>query len=62
MKISTLPGKNSPVGATVYPNGVNFSLFSKIAQGIDLLIFDQADQAQPIQSVVIFDSSLFFIF
>ena len=51
MKISTLPGKSSPIGATVYPDGVNFSLFSKNAQGIALLLFDQADQSEPTHTI-----------
>ena len=51
MKISTLPGKSSPIGATVYPDGVNFSLFSKNAQGIALLLFEQADQSQPTHTI-----------
>jgi glycogen operon protein len=51
MKISTLPGKSSPIGATIYSNGVNFSLFSKNAQGIALLLFDQADQSQPTHTI-----------
>ena len=51
MKISTLPGKSSPLGATVYPDGVNFSLFSKNAQGIALLLFDQADQSEPTHTI-----------
>lgn len=51
MTISVLPGQSSPLGATVYPHGVNFSLFSKNAQGIALLLFDHADQSQPTHTI-----------
>ena len=34
-------GRSSPQGATVADGGVNFSLFSRTASGVDLLFFDQ---------------------
>ena len=45
----TSVGKSSsaPLGATVYPNGVNFSVFSKNATDIELLLFDDANAAGP---------------
>jgi isoamylase len=36
------PGLSFPLGATVYPDGVNFSVYSKNATGVDLLLFDEA--------------------
>ncbi len=45
MTISILPGQSSPLGATVYLDGVNFCLFSKNAQGIALLLFDHPNQS-----------------
>ena len=33
-------GSSSPLGATVYPSGVNFSVFSKNATKIELLLFE----------------------
>src|SRR6185369_8916851 len=33
-------GATAPLGATVTADGVNFSVFSKHATGIDLLLFD----------------------
>jgi isoamylase len=39
-------GRNSPLGATVLPGGVNFSVFSRNASGVELLLFDQADDAR----------------
>ncbi len=40
-------GQSAPVGATVYPSGTNFSLYSREAMGVDLLLFDQEDDSQP---------------
>jgi glycogen operon protein len=37
----------SPLGATVRPHGVNFSLFSRSATGVELLLFDRDDDARP---------------
>ncbi len=36
-----------PLGATVYPDGVNFSVFSKNATGIEILLFDEDDDPIP---------------
>ena len=40
-------GKTFPLGATVELSGVNFSLFSRDASGIELLLFDHEDDARP---------------
>jgi isoamylase len=40
-------GASAPLGATVYPSGVNFSVFSKNATLIELLLFDDENAAQP---------------
>jgi glycogen operon protein len=40
-------GRSSPLGATVYSGGVNFSLFSHSASGVDLLFFDREDDTRP---------------
>ena len=39
--------RSSPLGATVSRQGVNFSVYSKHATGIDLLFFDRVDDARP---------------
>jgi isoamylase len=39
-------GSSTPLGATPSPNGVNFSLFSRNATGVQLLLFDRADDAK----------------
>src|SRR5262245_26659735 len=38
---------SAPLGATVYPGGVNFSVFSKNATLVELLLFDDENAAQP---------------
>lgn len=40
-------GRPAPLGATVTPKGVNFSIFSKPAARLDLLLFDHDDDARP---------------
>jgi hypothetical protein len=40
-------GQSSPLGATIVPGGVNFSLFSRSASGVKLLLFDREDDAEP---------------
>jgi isoamylase len=39
--------RSSPLGSTLFPDGANFSVYSKHATGIELLLFDSADDAQP---------------
>ena len=46
-----LAGTSMPLGATVRAEGVNFSVFSKHATGIDLLLFDHVDAAKPVRVV-----------
>ncbi len=40
-------GTSAPLGATVQRGGVNFSVFSKHADFIELLLFDDADSSEP---------------
>jgi len=46
-KPRVLPGESFPLGATVYPHGVNFSIFSQNASAIELLLFNTAQAAKP---------------
>jgi isoamylase len=46
-------GRSSPLGATVAREGVNFSVYSKHATGIELLLFDRADDACPSRVICI---------
>jgi glycogen operon protein len=40
-------GSSAPLGATVYDGGVNFSVFSKNAARVELLLFDDEKSAKP---------------
>jgi hypothetical protein len=51
MSLAILPGKSSPLGATVYPEGVNFCVYSKHASKIDLLLFADPLDPQPQHTV-----------
>jgi isoamylase len=44
---ATSTGRSAPLGATVCPGGVNFSVFSRAASGVELLFFDGEDDARP---------------
>ena len=44
-------GRSSPLGATVGCGGVNFSLYSRDALGIELQLFDREDDARPARVV-----------
>ena len=48
-KALTVPatGRSFPIGATLVAGGANFSVFSRSAAGIELLLFDQVDDARP---------------
>ena len=44
-------GRSSPLGATVFPEGVNFSVFSKSAEAMDLLLFDRERDHEPSRTI-----------
>jgi isoamylase len=48
---ATTAGRSAPLGATVVPGGVNFSLFSRTASGVELVFFDREDDRTPSRSV-----------
>jgi pullulanase/glycogen debranching enzyme len=41
-------GKPFPLGAVCTADGVNFSVYSKNATGVELLLFDHLDDAHPL--------------
>lgn len=43
------PGKSYPLGATLHPGGVNFSVFSKHGTVAELLLFDEPEATQAAQ-------------
>src|SRR6266576_2218924 len=46
-------GRSSPLGATVLPGGVNFSVYSRNASGVEVLLFDREDDALPARVITI---------
>jgi isoamylase len=44
-------GRRSPLGATVGHGGTNFSVFSRSASGVELLLFDREDDARPARAI-----------
>ena len=46
-------GKCSPLGAIVFPDGVNFSIYSRSASSVELVFFDRDDAAKPSRVVAI---------
>ena len=49
-------GSPHPLGATVRQNGVNFSLYSGSATGMELLLFDKHDSREPLQIIPLIPS------
>ena len=47
----THPGNRYPAGATPSPGGVNFSIYSRHASHVELLLFENADDPQPFQVI-----------
>src|SRR6185503_19687761 len=48
---AALDGTSAPLGASVRADGVNFSVFSKDATLLELLLFDGADAAEPSRTI-----------
>jgi isoamylase len=46
-------GRSAPIGATTVPGGVNFSVYSRNASGVELLLFDREDDAQPSRAIML---------
>src|SRR5215510_4793110 len=55
--LQTKQGLSSPLGATVSVEGTNFSVYSKHATGVELLLFDSVDDARP-ERVIRFDPTI----
>src|SRR4051812_1861878 len=58
-KVSQPPaeGESFPLGSTIYPGGVNFSLFCKNGTSVELLLFDHIDDVEP-SEIITLDASL----
>jgi glycogen operon protein len=46
-------GQSYPLGATILPDGVNFSVYSRDASAVELLLFDREDDARPTRVIPI---------
>jgi glycogen operon protein len=46
-------GRNHPLGAHPDAGGINFAFFSEHATGMELLLFDRHDAAEPFQTIVL---------
>ncbi len=51
MNVTSQPGRSYPLGATTGPDGVNFCLYSQSCDAVELLLFDDRDDAQPSHSI-----------
>ena len=52
---STTKGDPHPLGSTVYPDGVNFSVFSQNAASMELLLFAEGNSTEPFQIIKMTD-------
>jgi isoamylase len=50
---SLAKGSSALLGATLCPDGVNFSVYSKHATGIELLLFDHVDNTKTVRTIQI---------
>ncbi|EMI52595.1 glycogen debranching protein, partial [Rhodopirellula sallentina] len=51
MSQTNVLGQTAPLGATVCEDGVNFSIYSRSAKGVDLLLFDHVDAATATRTI-----------
>jgi isoamylase len=49
--LDVTPGDSAPLGARPAAGGVNFSVFSRHATGVELLLFEGADDARPVRVI-----------
>ncbi|MFO0806557.1 MAG: glycogen debranching protein GlgX [Gemmataceae bacterium] len=53
MTISSELGQPAPLGATVVDGGTNFSLYSRTATGVELVLFDREDAPAPSRTIAL---------
>jgi len=51
MSSEPLPGQAYPLGASIQAEGVNFSVYSRNATGMELLLFDGVDDVRPARTI-----------
>src|SRR4051794_36473612 len=49
--IDMTAGSAAPIGATIIKGGANFSVYSRDAIAIDLLLFERVDDARPARTI-----------
>jgi pullulanase/glycogen debranching enzyme len=49
--VDVLPGRSWPLGATVMGSGVNFSIFSKHATAVELVLFERQGDKKPLRII-----------
>jgi len=52
-KYATRPGSRFPIGATLGPEGVNFSVFGRHARHVELLLYAKGDSPEPLQVIAL---------
>ncbi|HEY6341128.1 MAG TPA: hypothetical protein VIY49_06515 [Bryobacteraceae bacterium] len=52
-RLAETASQSHPLGATLVPGGANFSIFSRSASSIDLLLFDRVDDPRPSRTIPI---------
>jgi glycogen operon protein len=52
-KTAETVGRTAPIGATVLPGGVNFSIYSRNASGVELLLFRREDEAHAERTITL---------
>jgi glycogen operon protein len=53
MESDIFPGRSYPLGASVYGNGVNFSVFSRHCTVLELLLFDHPNDTKPSRTILL---------
>ncbi len=53
VSLPTHSGSRYPLGATLAADGVNFSIFSRHATGVELLLYEAADSPRPFQIIAL---------
>jgi len=53
MALHETTGQSAPLGATIVDGGVNFSLFSRSATGVELVLFDRENDAKPARVIAL---------
>jgi isoamylase len=51
VKAPSAIGRSNPQGATIVDGGTNFSLYSRSAAGVELVLFDREDDAKPARTI-----------